>query len=154
WLRDHPGATVGTAGQGSISHVCGLIFQSATGVRLQFVPYRGTAPAMQDLVAGQIDMMITDPVTSMPQMRGGTIKIYANAAPARPPSAPEVPSVDEAGLPGYHVALWHGLWMPAATPKPIIAKLSAAVMAALAESAVQTKFTELGQQIYPREQQT
>jgi tripartite-type tricarboxylate transporter receptor subunit TctC len=154
WLKDNLGATVGTAGQGSISHVCGLVFQSATGTRLQFVPYRGTAPAMQDLVAGQIDMMITDPVTSMPQMRGGTIKIHAVAAAARPPSAPELPTTDEAGLPGYHVALWHGLWMPAATPKPIIAKLNAAVMDALAEPAVRAKFAELGQQIYPRDQQT
>jgi tripartite-type tricarboxylate transporter receptor subunit TctC len=154
WLKDHPGATVGTAGQGSISHVCGLLFQTATGTRLQFVPYRGTAPAMQDLVAGQIDMMITDPVTSMPQLRGGTIKIYANAAAGRPPSAPEVPSVDEAGLPGYHVALWHGLWMPAGTPKPIIAKLSAAVMDALAVPAVRARLSELGQEVYPRDQQT
>jgi tripartite-type tricarboxylate transporter receptor subunit TctC len=154
WLKDNPGATVGTAGQGSISHVCGLIFQSATGTNLRFVPYRGTAPAMQDLVAGQIDMMITDPVTSMPQSRGSTIKIHAVAAPMRPPSAPEVPSVDEAGLPGYHVALWHGLWLPAGTPKPIIAKLSAAVMDALAEPAVRARLAELGQEIYPRDRQT
>ena len=128
WLKANPDRTVGTAGQGSISHVCGLIFQNVTGSRLQFVPYRGTAPAMQDLVAGQIDMMISDPVTSMPQVRGGNIKIFGVAADTRLPSAPDVPTVDEAGLPGYHVALWHGLWMPKGTPKPIMTTLNAAVV--------------------------
>jgi tripartite-type tricarboxylate transporter receptor subunit TctC len=154
WLKANPNRTVGTAGQGSISHVCGLVFQNATGARLQFVPYRGTAPAMQDLVAGQIDMMISDPVTSMPQVRGGNIKIYGVCADTRLPSAPDVPTVDETGLPGYHVALWHGLWMPRGTPKPIIAKLNAAVTDALAEPAMRTKLAELGQEIYPRDRQT
>ena len=154
WLQANPDRTVGTAGQGSISHVCGLIFQNVTGSRLQFVPYRGTAPAMQDLVAGQIDMMISDPVTSMPQVRGGNIKIFGVAADTRLPSAPDVPTVDEAGLPGYHVALWHGLWMPKGTPKPIMTTLSAAVMGALADPAVRGKLADLGQDIYPRERQT
>ena len=154
WLQANPNRTVGTAGQGSISHVCGLIFQNVTGSRLQFVPYRGTAPAMQDLVAGQIDMMISDPVTSMPQVRGGNIKIFGVAADTRLPSAPDVPTVDEAGLPGYHVALWHGLWMPKGTPKPIMTTLSAAVMGALADPAERGKLADLGQDIYPRERQT
>ena len=154
WLKANPDRTVGTAGQGSISHVCGLIFQNVTGSRLQFVPYRGTAPAMQDLVAGQIDMMISDPVTSMPQVRGGNIKIFGVAADTRLPSAPDVPTVDEAGLPGYHVALWHGLWMPKGTPKPIMTTLSAAVMGALADPAVRGKLADLGQDIYPPERQT
>ena len=154
WLKANPDRTVGTAGQGSISHVCGLVFQNVTGSRLQFVPYRGTAPAMQDLVAGQIDMMISDPVTSMPQVRAGNIKIYSVTANARLASAPDVPTVDEAGLPGYHVALWHGLWMPRGTPKPIMAKLNAAVVDALAEPAMRTKLAELGQEIYTRDRQT
>jgi tripartite-type tricarboxylate transporter receptor subunit TctC len=154
WLKANPDRTVGTAGQGSISHVCGLVFQNVTGARLQFVPYRGTAPAMQDLVAGQIDMMISDPVTSMPQVRGGNIKIFGVAANMRLPSAPDVPTVDDAGLPGYHVALWHGLWMPRGTPKAIMAQLSAAVVGALADPAVRAKLAELGQDIYPRDQQT
>jgi tripartite-type tricarboxylate transporter receptor subunit TctC len=154
WLKANPDRTVGTAGQGSISHVCGLIFQNVTGSRLQFVPYRGTAPAMQDLVAGQIDMMISDPVTSMPQARGGNIKIFGVTADTRLPSAPDVPTVDEAGLPGYHVALWHGLWLPKGTPKPIIATLNAAVVGALADPAVRGKLADLGQDIYPRERQT
>jgi tripartite-type tricarboxylate transporter receptor subunit TctC len=155
WLQANSDkVSVGTAGQGSISHVCGLVFQTATQSKLQFVPYRGTAPAMQDLVAGQIDMMISDPVTSMPQVRGGNIKIYGVAANARLPSAPDVPTVDEAGLPGYHVALWHGLWMPKGTPKPITTRLNAVVVDILAEPAVRTKLADLGQEIYPRERQT
>jgi tripartite-type tricarboxylate transporter receptor subunit TctC len=153
-LKANPGKiTVGTAGQGSISHVCGLIFQNATGTKLQFVPYRGTAPAMQDLVAGQIDFMISDPVTSMPQARGGTIKIYGVAAGTRMASAPEVPTVDEAGLPGYHVSLWHGFWMPKGTPKPIMEKLNAAVVQVLADPPVRAKLAELGQDIFPRDKQ-
>ena len=109
---------------------------------------------MQDLVAGQIDMMISDPITAMPQVRGGKIKIYGVAADTRLPSAPDVPTVDEAGLPGYHVALWHGLWMPKGTPKPIIARLNAAVLGALADPAMQEKLADLGQDIIPRERQT
>jgi tripartite-type tricarboxylate transporter receptor subunit TctC len=154
WLKDNPNKTVGTAGQGSISHVCGLIFQNATQTRLQFVPYRGIAPAMQDVVAGQIDMIISDPVATLQQARSGNIKAYAVCASARLPTAPEFPTVDEAGLPGYHVALWHGLWMPKGTPKPILDKLHAAVVEALADPAVRAKLESLGQDIYPRAQQT
>src|SRR4029079_11551277 len=98
--------------------------------------------------------MISDPVTSMPQARAGNIKIYAVAAGARMASAPEVPTVDEAGLPGYHVSLWHGLWMPKGTPKPVMAKLNAAVVDILAAPQVRTKLAELGQDIFPREKQT
>jgi tripartite-type tricarboxylate transporter receptor subunit TctC len=154
WLKDNPNKTVGTAGQGSISHVCGLIFQNATQTQLQFVPYRGIAPAMQDVVAGQIDMIISDPVATLPQARSGNIKAYAVCASARLPAAPEFPTVDEAGLPGYHVALWHGLWMPKGTPKPILDKLHAAAVEALADPAVRTRLEALGQDIYPRERQT
>jgi tripartite-type tricarboxylate transporter receptor subunit TctC len=155
WLKANPdSATVGTAGQGSISHVCGLLFQNITGARLRFVPYRGSAPAIQDLIAGQIDMVISDPVTAVPQGRSGLIKVYAVAANARLRHAPEVPTVDEAGLPGYHVSLWHGLWMPKGTPKDIISRLSTAVMEALADPAARARFADLGQDIYSRDKQT
>ena len=155
WLKANPDtATVGNAGQGSVGHVSGLIFQKLTGTRLGFVPYRGNAPAMQDLVAGQIDLMISDPVTAVPQIRAGNIKSYGVTSAARLPSAPDIPTVDEAGLPAFHAALWHGLWMPAGTPKPIIAKLNTAVMDALADAAAQAKLAELGQEIYPRARQT
>lgn len=109
---------------------------------------------MQDLVAGQIDLMISDPVTSIPQVRGGTIKIYAVTANTRLFSAPDTPTVDEAGLPGFHAALWHGLWMPKGTSKSIIAQLNAAVVGALADPQVRTKLADLGQEIFPRDQQT
>ena len=154
WLKDNPNKTVGTAGQGSISHVCGLIFQTATNTKLQFVPYRGIAPAMQDVVAGQIDMVISDPVATLQQVRAGNVQAYAVCASARLPSAPDIPTVDEAGLPGYHVALWHGLWMPKGTPKPILDRVHAAAVEALADPAVRSKLEALGQDIYPRERQT
>jgi tripartite-type tricarboxylate transporter receptor subunit TctC len=155
WLKANPDkATVGNAGQGSIGHVSGLMFQKLTGTRLQFVPYRGNAPAMQDLVAGQIDLMISDPVTSTPQIRAGNIKSYGVTADTRLSSAPNIPTVDEAGLSSFHVALWHGLWMPVGVPKAIIAKLNTATMDALADPAAQAKLAELGQEIYPRARQT
>jgi tripartite-type tricarboxylate transporter receptor subunit TctC len=146
--------TVGNAGQGSITHVAGLIFQNMTQTKLQFVPYRGTGPAMQDLVAGQIDMMIADPITAMPQSRAGTIKVFAVASDTRQPHAPELPTAEEAGLPGYHISLWHGFWMPKGTPKPIIEKLHAATVEALADPATRQKLADAGQAIFPRGQQT
>jgi tripartite-type tricarboxylate transporter receptor subunit TctC len=154
YLKANPGRTVGNAGMGSITHVAGLVFQNVTETRLQFVPYRGTGPAMQDLVAGQIDMMIGDPITGMPHVRAGLLKIYGVAAGQRLPNAPEVPTVDEAGLPGYHISLWHGLWVPKGTPRPIIARLNEAVVDALADPPTRAKLAQAGQEIFPREQQT
>jgi tripartite-type tricarboxylate transporter receptor subunit TctC len=153
WLKANPGKTVGNAGQGSITHVAGLVFQNTIGANLQFVPYRGTGPSMQDLVAGQIDNMIADPITALPQARGGTIKIYGVAAEARLSRAPDIPTVDQAGLPGFHMSLWHGLWAPKGTPKPVIDRLHAAVLDALADPATRTKLAEAGQEIFPRERQ-
>jgi tripartite-type tricarboxylate transporter receptor subunit TctC len=154
YLKSNPGRTVGNAGSGSITHVAGLVFQNATDTQLQFVPYRGTGPAMLDLVSGQIDMMIGDPITGMPQVRSGMLKVYGVASDQRLPSAPEVPTVDEAGLPGFHMSLWHGFWMPKGTPKPIIERIHAAVVEALADPGTRAKLAEAGQEIFPREQQT
>jgi tripartite-type tricarboxylate transporter receptor subunit TctC len=153
YLKANPGRTVGNAGMGSITHVAGLVFQNVTGTKLQFVPYRGTGPAMQDLVAGQIDMMIGDPITGMPQVRAGLLKIYGVASDTRLPSAPDVPTVDEAGLPDYHISLWHGLWVPKGTPQPVIAKLNEAVLDALADPATRAKLAQAGQEVFPRERQ-
>ena len=152
-LKANPGRTVGNAGMGSITHVAGLVFQSITGTQLQFVPYRGTGPAMQDLVAGQIDMMIADPVTGVPQVKGGNIKAYGVTAKTRLSTAPEIPTVDEAGVPGYHVSLWHGFWLPKGVPAAISAKLHAAAVEALADPTVRSKLGALGQEIFPRERQ-
>jgi tripartite-type tricarboxylate transporter receptor subunit TctC len=156
WLKANPDqATQGTTGAGGISTVGGLFFQRETGTRFRFVPYRvGLAAAMQDLVAGQIDMMIGDPITGMPHVRAGLLKIYGVASDTRLPSAPEVPTVDEAGLPSFHISLWHGLWVPKGTPKPIIAKLHEAVLDALADPATRAKLAHAGQEIFPRDQQT
>jgi tripartite-type tricarboxylate transporter receptor subunit TctC len=118
------------------------------------VPYRGAAPAMQDLLAGQIDMMIDLAASSAPQVRAGSVKAFAVTAKSRSPAAPDVPTVDEAGLPGFHVLSWHAIWVPKATPKSVIAKLNAAVVDALADPTVRRRLADAGQEIFPREQQT
>jgi tripartite-type tricarboxylate transporter receptor subunit TctC len=155
WLKANPDkATQGTAGAGGASHVAGVFFQKVTGTRFQSVPYRGSAPAMQDLLAGQIDMMIDLAASAMPQVRAGNVKAYAVTAKNRLAAAPEVPTVDEVGLPGFHVLSWHALWAPKGTPQDVIARLNAAVVAALADPAVRQRLAEVGQDIFPRDQQT
>jgi tripartite-type tricarboxylate transporter receptor subunit TctC len=155
WLKANPDkASAGTAGAGGPAQVAGLYFQSMTGTRFQFVPYRGTAPAMQDLLAGQIDMMFDQAAEAVPQVRTGGVKAFAVTSKARLMAAPEIPTVDEAGLPGFYVSVWHGLWVPNGTPTDVIAKLNGAVVDALADASVRTRFANLGQEIPPREQQT
>jgi tripartite-type tricarboxylate transporter receptor subunit TctC len=155
WLKANSRtATQGTAGHGSGSHLSGVYFQNITGTQFQFVPYRGAGPAMQDLVAGQIDIMIDQAANSLPQVRAGTIKAYAVTEKTRLAAAPDIPTVDEAGVPGLHISIWHALWMPKGTPKDIMAKLNAAVMDALADVNVRARLAELGQEIPPRDMQT
>ncbi len=155
WLKANSDkASEGTAGAGSPQHVGGVFFQQATGTRFQFVPYRGAAPAMQDLLAGQIDMIIDDPTNSLPHVRAGGIKAFAVTAKTRLAAAPDIPTVDEAGLPGFYFSRWHALWAPKGTPKDIVGKLNAAVVDALADPAVRARLADLGQEIFPREQQT
>jgi tripartite-type tricarboxylate transporter receptor subunit TctC len=155
WLRANPDkASEGTAGAGSASHISGVYFQKATGTSFQFVPYRGTGPAMQDLVAGQIDIMFDQAANSLPQVRNGSVKVYAVTAKSRLSSAPDIPTVDEAGLPSFYIAVWHALWVPKGTPKDIVAKLTAAVVDALADPAVRRRLEELGQELPERDQQT
>lgn len=155
WLKANPGkASAGIAGVGATGHVTGVFFQRLTGTRFQFVPYRGNAPALQDLVAGQIDMMIEPSSNFWQQVRAGAVKAYAITGTTRPAAAPEIPTVDEAGLPGFHASLWYGLWVPKGTPKDITARLNGAVMDALAAAPVRKRLAELGAQITPREQQT
>ena len=155
WLKANPGkATEGTTGPGGSSHVAGIYFQKETGTRFQLVPYRGAAPIMQDLLAGRIDLMFDFAANSLPQVRFGTIKAYAVTAPSRLPAAPDIPTVDEAGLPGFYISAWEGVWVPKGTPKDVIGKLNAAIVAALADPSVRRQLAELGQDIYPRDQQT
>ena len=155
WVKQNQDKIVqGTAGAGSASHIGGIFFQKLTGTKFQFVPYRGTAPVMQDLLAGTIDLTFDQAANSLPQVRAGQIRAYAVTAKNRIPSAPDIPTVDEAGLPGFYVAVWHALWVPKNTPKPIVAKLVDAVHTALADPTVQKRLTDLGQEIPPRDQQT
>jgi tripartite-type tricarboxylate transporter receptor subunit TctC len=155
WLKANPGkASLGIPGVGSIAHVSGVFFQSTTGVHFQFVPYRGTPAAMEDLAAGRIDMMFDAPAPSLPQVSAGRIKAYAVMAGNRLAAAPEIPTVDEAGLPGFYFSLWFGLWAPKGTPQDVIARLNDAVVSTVTEPSMRQKIAERGMEIPPRAQQT
>jgi tripartite-type tricarboxylate transporter receptor subunit TctC len=155
WLKANPHkAAAGTTGTGGASHVAAILFQKETGTRFQFVPYRGLAPAMQDLVAGQIDMILDNPATSLPQVRAGNIKAFATTAKTRLAAAPDIPTADEAGLPGFYVSQWTALWAPKGTPKDIIAKLNEVVVESLADKNVLARLADLGQEVPSRDQQT
>ena len=155
WLKANPDkASQGTAGAGSPQHIAGIYFQKETATRFQFVPYRGVAPAMQDLVAGQLDFMIDQATNSLPQVSAGKIRAYAVTSKTRLTAAPDIPTVDEAGLPGFYISIWQGLWLPRRTPQDIVAKLNAAVVAALATPKVHQRFAEIVQEVPSRDQQT
>jgi tripartite-type tricarboxylate transporter receptor subunit TctC len=153
WLKARPApATAGTAGAGSGSHIAALYFENVTGIKLQYVPYRGTAPAMNDLVGGQIDLIVDQTSNSISQVRAGTIRAYAVTDSKRVASAPDIPTTDEAGLSGFHMTLWSGLWVPKDTPKDIVAKLNAAAVDALNDPAVRKQLENLGLQMPPGDQ--
>jgi tripartite-type tricarboxylate transporter receptor subunit TctC len=155
WLKANPEkASAATVGPGSGSHLCGIYIQNNTGTRFQFVPYRGGSPAIQDLVAGQVDMMCDMSSNSLPHVRGGQIKALAVMSKSRWFGAPDVPTVDEMGVPGIYVSFWHGLWVPKGTPADIVARLNGAVVTALADPTVRQRFADQGQEIPPRDQQT
>ena len=155
WIKANEGkVSAGTAGAGSATHIAGVYFQNVTGTRFQFVPYRGTGPALQDLVAGQIDFIVDQASNSLQHVRDGKIRAYAVTASARLPSAPDIPTVAEAGLPSLDISVWYGLWAPKGTPKEIIAKLNAAAVQALSEPAVRQRFAELGLDMPPRDRLT
>jgi tripartite-type tricarboxylate transporter receptor subunit TctC len=148
WLKAKPSPpTAGTAGAGSGSHIAGLYFENATGIKLQYVPYRGTAPALNDLVAGQIDIIIDQTSNSISQVRAGTVRAYAVTDDKRVESASDIPTTDEAGLSGFHMTLWSGLWVPKGTPKEVVAKLNGAAVEAMNDPAVRKKFEDIGLQM-------
>ena len=155
WLKANPdkaqAATVGAAGG---AQVAAMYFQQVTGTRFGFVPYRGGAPAMQDLMAGRVDFMFDQAANAMTQLRAGTIKAYAVMTKDRWHLAPDIPTIDESGVPGLHISYWHALFAPKATPQDIIMKVNAAVVSALGDAAVRERFATLGQDIWPRDQQT
>jgi tripartite-type tricarboxylate transporter receptor subunit TctC len=155
WLNANPDkASQGHAGVGGVGHISGISFQQETDTRFQFVPYRGGGPALQDLLAGQIDLEMEPGSNFFQQIRAGNIKAYAVAAKTRLAVAPNIPTVDEAGLPGFYRSVWIGLWLPKGASKEVISKLNAAVQAALAEPNLRTRVAELGQEIFPQERQT
>jgi tripartite-type tricarboxylate transporter receptor subunit TctC len=155
WLKANPDkASVGIAGVGATGHLTGISFQRETRTKFQFVPYRGNAPAMQDLLAEQIDFMI-EPSSNFKSLVGaGSVKPFAITGRTRLPSSPGIPTANEAGLPGFFASLWYGLWVPKDTPKEIIARLNAVMVQVLADPSVKERFAELGIQITPLDQQS
>jgi tripartite-type tricarboxylate transporter receptor subunit TctC len=134
----------GNAGLGSASHLCGMLFMSAIGTELTTVPYKGTGPAMNDLLGGQIDLMCDQTTNTTSQIKSEKVKVYGVTTKTRVPSLPNVPTLDEAGLPGFEVAVWHALYAPKGTPKPVIDKLSGALQHALKDETVKKRFADLG----------
>jgi tripartite-type tricarboxylate transporter receptor subunit TctC len=155
WLKANPeGVTFGTGGLASPPHITGLSLQEITGNKFQFVPFRGSAPALQNVLAGQLDIIIDQASAALGTARGGGARAYAVTAKERLASAPDIPTVDEAGLPGFHVSIWQGLWAPKGTSKEVIAKINAAVVEALADPATQKKLNDIGQELPTRAQQS
>ena len=155
WLKANPGkATAGFVGAGTASHLCGIHFQNTTGTRFQFAPYRSGAPAYSDLVAGHIDLMCAEGSATVPHVRSGKLKAYAVLAKARWSGAPDVPSVDEVGLPGLYMSFWQGLWAPGGTPKDVVARINSVVIDTFSDPAVRQRLTDQGLEIPARELQT
>src|SRR6202158_5231985 len=153
WLKSSSNPVLlGSAG--GTDQVAGFLLQQQTGAKIQIVPYPGRAPAMRDLLAARIDLLFDQPSDAMPQIRSGSIKGYAVTRASRAAIAPDIPTVDEAGLPGLHITPWHSLWVPKGTPSAVIAKLNAAPVAALAEAAVRNRLATIGQEVVARERQT
>jgi tripartite-type tricarboxylate transporter receptor subunit TctC len=155
WLKANSDkATMGTSGVGSPSHVAGVLMEQLVGVKWQMISYRSAGLATQDLLAGITDIQLDTPAVSLTHVRSGDLKAYAVTAKERIAVAPDIPTTDEAGLPGFYFSFWHAMWAPKGTPKPIVAKLNAAIVAALEDPDTRKKLIDLAQGIYPREQQT
>jgi tripartite-type tricarboxylate transporter receptor subunit TctC len=154
WLKANPDkASAATVGAGSAAHVCEVYFMQQTGTRFAVVPYRGGAPAMQDIIAGQMDLMCAEASQTLAYVRGGQMKAFAVMAKDRWPALPDVPTTDEIGAPGMYISFWHGLWVPKGTPEEVIVRLDKAVNESLADPALRKRLTDLGAVIAPPEQQ-
>jgi tripartite-type tricarboxylate transporter receptor subunit TctC len=155
WLKaNQDKVAVGTAGVGTSSHFSAVLLQSLTGTRFPLVHYRGGGPALQDLLSGHLDLMTNQAAVFLPQQQAGNLKVYAVLAPQRLLQAPDIPTADEAGMPGFHVLNWNGFWAPRGTPAEVIARLNAAVVGILAEPQMRKRLIDLAYEIQPREQQT
>ena len=153
WMKANPGK-INFVNQNAAANVSGVLFENLTGQKVQFIPYRGAGPAMTDLVAGTVDLLVVQGAVALPQVRGGKIKAIANLSPQRSASMPDIPTSDETGVPGLYMSGWFGFYAPKGTPKPIIDRLNAAMVEALADPNVKARFSELGLDVAPREQQT
>ena len=153
WMKDNPGK-INFVNQNAAAHVTGVLFENLTKQKVQFIPYRGAGPAMTDLVSGTVDLLVVQGAVALPQIRAGKIKALANLSAARSASMPDIPTSDESGVAGLYMSGWFGFWAPKGTPKEIIAKLNAATTEALADPAIQKRFSELGLDVAPRTQQT
>jgi tripartite-type tricarboxylate transporter receptor subunit TctC len=148
WLKANPNrASAASVGTGSAAHVCGIHFQNMTGTRFQFVFYRGGGPAYQDLMGGHVDLMCAEGSATLPLMRGGKIKVFGVMAKTRWFAAPDVPTMQELGVPGLHIPWWQGLWVPKGTPKDVLERLNAVVVKALDDPMVTRRLTDLGLEI-------
>jgi tripartite-type tricarboxylate transporter receptor subunit TctC len=146
--------SIATGGAGTPSHISGVYFQNLTGGAAQIVHYRGGAPASADIMAGHVDVFFDQAVNALPQSRSGKVRAYAVTQTTRLSVAPDIPTVDEAGMPGYYMAVWHGLWVPRGTPPAVVARLNSAMVDATADDGVRKRLMDLGQEILPRDQQT
>ena len=153
WMKANPDK-INFVNQNAAANVTGVMFENLTQQKVQFIPYRGAGPAMTDLVSGTVDLLVVQGAVALPQIRGGKIKALANLSPQRSASMADIPTSDESGVPGLYMSGWFGFWAPKGTPKEIIAKLNAATVEALADPAIQKRFTELGLDVAPRAQQT
>ena len=153
WMKANPGK-INFVNQNAAANVSGVLFENLTRQKVQFIPYRGAGPAMTDLMSGTVDLLVVQGAVALPQIRGGKIKALANLSAQRSASMPDIPTADETGVPGLYMSGWFGFWAPKGTPKDVIAKLNAATVEALADPGVQKRFTELGLDVAPREQQT
>ena len=153
WMKDNPGKAT-FVNQNAAAQVTGILFQQSTGTQFQFIPYRGAGPAMQDLVSGQVDLLVVQAAAALPQVRAGTIKAFANLSPRRSQVIPDIPTSDEAGVPGLYASGWFGFFAPKGTPDDVIGRLNAAMVQALADPAVRARFADLGLDVAAREQQT
>ena len=153
WMKANPGKAT-FVNQNAAAQVTGILLQQSTGTSVQFIPYRGAGPAMTDLISGQVDLLVVQAAVALPQVQGGTIKAIANLSPSRSPALPDIPTSDEGGVPGLYMSGWFGFFAPKGTPKDVIAKLNGAMVQVLADPAVRARFTQLGLDVAPREQQT
>jgi tripartite-type tricarboxylate transporter receptor subunit TctC len=143
WIKANPGKAT-FVNQNAAAQVTGILFQQSTGTQVQFIPYRGAGPAMQDLISGQVDLLVVQAAAALPQVRAGTIKAIANLSPRRSPAVPDIPTSDEGGVSGLYASGWFGFFAPRGTPKEAIGRLNAAMVEALADPAVRTRFADLG----------